>query len=210
MQRSRNRFILAFGSNATDDVQSNAGLVVNAVRQINQAGLLIDTISRFWRTPAFPAGAGPEFVNACAVAEGPFSAPEALQILHQVEADLGRVRVERWGQRVIDIDLLAAGASILPDVATWQVWADLPPAAQRMQAPDTLVLPHPRLQDRGFVLAPMAEVAGDWVHPVLGRSVAAMLAALDATAFDDMIPMEAWEIDGRNMAAALVIGRKSV
>ena len=178
--RSRNRYILAFGSNATADLAFNTQLLKDALRQINASALRVEHVSRFHQTPAFPAGAGPDFVNACAIAEGSVSATEALQILHDVEAEMGRVRTTRWGQRVIDIDLLAMGDAVLPDAPTWQYWRELPLDTQQRIAPDELILPHPRLQDRGFVLVPMADVAPDWVHPMLGKSVSQMLAAIDS------------------------------
>jgi 2-amino-4-hydroxy-6-hydroxymethyldihydropteridine diphosphokinase len=72
------------------------------------------------------------------------------------------------------------GDLVLPDAATQADWRALPPDLQRMRAPDALILPHPRLQDRAFVLVPLADVAPDWVHPMLGMSVREMCGRLPA------------------------------
>ena len=80
------------------------------------------------------------------------------------------------------------GAEVRPDAATQDRWRALPAAAQAQVAPDQLILPHPRLQDRGFVLAPLAEIAPGWVHPRLGQSVAAMLEALGPEGLAGMAP----------------------
>ncbi len=116
---------------------------------------------------------------------------EILNTLHAVEADFGRQRVQRWGSRVLDLDLLAVGDEVLPDRAGFEAWRGLSLERQRQEAPDELILPHPRLHERGFVLVPLADVAPDWRHPVLGRTVAEMLAALPPEALEDIVPLDA-------------------
>lgn len=179
IQTRRNRFILAFGSNATAEMPSNADLLKDAFERFNETALKIETISGIWRTPAFPAGSGPDFANACAIVEGDVSAEGALTIVHEIEAQMGRIRTVRWGQRVIDIDVLAMGDAVAPNIETWRHWFGLPLADQQRLAPEHLILPHPRLQDRAFVLVPMQEIAPNWVHPVLGKTVSQMRDALD-------------------------------
>jgi 2-amino-4-hydroxy-6-hydroxymethyldihydropteridine diphosphokinase len=154
-----------------------------ALKALSKEGLTALAVSRFFRTPCFPAGAGPDYVNAAAVLEiGPETdATSIMTTLHLVEARFGRTRESRWGMRTLDLDLLALGDSVQPDVATQDSWRNLEPEKQSQRAPDQLILPHPRLQDRAFVLVPLADVAPGWMHPRTGQSVTAMLAALPET-----------------------------
>ena len=117
------------------------------------------------------------------------TAQDLLSRLHTIEAKFGRERAQRWGMRSLDIDLLALGDTVLPDVATQTRWRHLDPAAQASEAPTGPILPHPRLQDRAFVLVPLADVAPDWRHPLLGLTVIQMLAALPADDLGEIHPI---------------------
>ncbi len=99
----------------------------------------------------------PRFLNAVAWVETDLSPGELLWNLLLIEQRLGRVRVKskRWGPRTIDLDLLFYGDVVLAEPG--------------------LTLPHPEAHQRAFVLLPLAELEPDYVHPVSGETVAAML-----------------------------------
>ena len=79
------------------------------------------------------------------------------------------------------------GDLVLPSRAVFETWQGLPRADQVNRTPDQLILPHPRIQDRGFVLVPMLDVAPDWIHPILGLSVRQMHAALPDADLADIV-----------------------
>lgn len=171
-------YLIALGGNLPSETGAPEATLRAALAQLPGAGVRVEAVSRMFRTPCFPAGAGPDYVNAAAVLVFNGKPAEMLQLLHEIEAAFGRARQQRWGQRTLDLDLLAAGGQVLPDRATFEAWQALPLEQQMRQTPDRLILPHPRLHERAFVLVPLNDVASDWVHPVLERSVAAMLADL--------------------------------
>jgi len=131
-------------------------------------------------TPFVPAGAGADVVNAIALVETAL-APEALLAeLHRIEAEFDRARGVRWSDRTLDLDLVAMGTLVLPNRETLARWMALPFEEQKRAVPEGLILPHPRLQERAFVLVPAADVAPGWVHPLTGQTIAEMRDALAA------------------------------
>jgi len=189
----KGRIFVAFGANLPVDVASNPqpplATLRHALTDLQAGGLKLVAISRFYATPCFPAGAGPDYVNAAAAFTTDLGATAVLTLLHGVEAKHGRQRLSRWAGRTLDLDLIAFDDLVLPDADTQRRWRDLPAQAQATTAPDQLILPHPRLQDRGFVLVPLADIAPDWRHPVLGQTVAQMLNALPAGALAEITPI---------------------
>lgn len=185
----REKALIALGGNLASTHGRPAETLSLALDALEQAGIAIDTVSRFYRTPCFPPGAGPDFVNAAASIITDLAPDVLLARFHEIEGALGRVRETRWGARVVDLDLIAMGDRILPDRATVKHWMGLPLGVQKAMAPDRLILPHPRLQDRGFVLIPLADVAPDWCHPLSGRTVAEMVAALPEAEIRDIVAL---------------------
>jgi 2-amino-4-hydroxy-6-hydroxymethyldihydropteridine diphosphokinase len=129
-----------------------------ALAALDRSGLTLVRRSRWYRTAPVPASDQPWYVNGVALVSGPADPFAVLRMLNAVETDFGRVRGARNAARVIDLDLLAHGDTIL-------------------DTPD-LHLPHPRMHQRAFVLLPLAEVAPRWRHPASARTVEDLIAAL--------------------------------
>lgn len=173
-------YLVAIGGNLPTRGKTVGGSLQSAVVAIAAKLGRITAQSPLFRNPAFPPGSGPDFLNGALKVESDLSPEEFLSGLHEVEASLGRERHERWAARPIDLDLIAAGDLVTPDTATWRHWYQMSLDEQREAVPDRLILPHPRLQDRAFVLVPLMEVDPLWRHPVLNRTIAEFCAELSA------------------------------
>lgn len=182
--------LVALGGNVTSpDFGRPEHVLRAALSRIGGESVRLVSASRLYRTPAFPPGSGPDFVNAVAMLRTTLGPSALLAHLHAVERGMGRVRRTRWAARTLDLDLLAMGNRVVPDERTLRAWMELPLEAQKKEAPSGLVLPHPRLHERAFVLVPLADVAPDWRHPVLGLGVAEMLRRLPASAREAIRPL---------------------
>ena len=151
----KNRAYIGIGSNLGDPVH-NCDLAIRAM--MTDRGNRVFRVSPFYRTE--PVGKKDQgwFVNAVAALETSRSPRDLLGFLQGIEREMGRERKEKWGPRIIDLDILF--------YADWVV------------REEGLAIPHPRLQERRFVLAPLNDIAPELRHPVLNKSVAKILAEL--------------------------------
>lgn len=139
---------IALGSNLGDSLATLEGALA-ALEAV--PGIRVLSRSRWYRSaPVGPAQ--PDYVNGCALLEVSLSPEAVLEQLHATEHRYGRVRLERWGARTLDLDLILYGL--------------------QQRESDTLLLPHPRFRERAFVLLPLAEIAPQWIDPVSGATVA--------------------------------------
>jgi 2-amino-4-hydroxy-6-hydroxymethyldihydropteridine diphosphokinase len=181
--------LVALGANLSASGETLEKTLSQAIERMARAGFAIRAVSRFFKTPCFPVGVGPDYVNAAIAVTSPHSAMETLVQLHKIEAMFGRERLQRWGQRTLDLDLIGMDDSVLPNLAGFNKWYGLDPEMQAKAAPTELVLPHPRIQDRAFVLVPLADVTPDWVHPVINKSVRQMLMELPVSEITQVTPV---------------------
>lgn len=124
-----------------------------------QAEMPITAVSPIYVTEPWGDADQPKFLNICVAAGTDLSPREVLDTIKAIEHDMGRVPSRHWGPRLIDIDLLLYGR-------------------QTVNEPD-LIVPHPHMGERAFVLAPLANIIPTYVHPTTGRTIAAMLEDID-------------------------------
>ena len=159
---------VGLGANLGDRVAT----LREAARRVRELGR-VGAVSSLYETEPVGMREQPPFLNAALALETPLSPTALFAGLLAIERDLGRVRTYRNAPRTLDLDVLLLDGLVL-------------------NAPE-LTVPHPRLHERVFVLAPLAEIAPSLVHPILGASMAELFASLlDPTGIEIWAP-QGWE-----------------
>lgn len=155
--------LISFGANAPSAWGMPPATLCNSLSILEQNQVYIIARSLIYRTPPhFGAGLMSEFYNAIVAAHTNLPIGSLLRLFKSIERKAGRRVRPRWSARPLDLDLIDYGSRIL----NW-------PGPNRAGGP--LVLPHPLMHRRGFVLVPLVEVAPHWRHPVLGLTAGALL-----------------------------------
>ena len=146
---------IALGSNLGDSLT----ILENTLKTLSHTpGIVLESHSNWYRTtPVGPPQPG--YLNGCALLQVQLTPQQLLQTLLDIENQFGRTRGKRWGPRTLDLDLLLYDDLIL----------DTP----------NLQIPHPRMEERAFVIVPLAEIVPDWVHPVSQKAISQLLERLD-------------------------------
>jgi 2-amino-4-hydroxy-6-hydroxymethyldihydropteridine diphosphokinase len=149
---------IALGANLGDR-RANIQTALDRLR--DTPGIMVTSVSSLLENPAVGGPSdSPPFLNAAAQLQTTLSPRALLDRLLAIEIELGRTRREKWGPRVIDLDLLLYEDQII---------------AER-----DLHVPHPNMHQRRFVLKPLAEIAPDGRHPILKQSIKRLLDGLEA------------------------------
>lgn len=150
--------LIALGANISSHYGTPYETLEAAKAALRDAGLVIEQEARYWLTEPVPVSDQPWFHNTVIHVSTDLSPYELLELLQQVENEFGRVRTVRNAPRVLDLDLIAYDNEIL--------------------SKPELIVPHPRMHKRAFVLLPLRDITENWEHPLLGTDLQQMIANL--------------------------------
>ena len=153
--------LILLGSNLGDRQEN----LDQARQEISRFVGEIITTSSIYKTAAWGNTQQPDFYNQVIEIRSPHDPHQLILATQKIEQTMGRIRKEKWGPRIIDIDMLFYGDSIISN--------------------ENLTIPHPEISNRRFTLLPLAEVAPDFMHPVLKKNVHQLLKACK-----DNLPVE--------------------
>jgi 2-amino-4-hydroxy-6-hydroxymethyldihydropteridine diphosphokinase len=151
---------IALGANIASPVGPPEVTLRRALEAMPKHGIEVVAVSRFYHSPAWPDPSQPPFVNAVAEVRTKLLPGELMRALLAIEKTFGRVRKTKWEPRSLDLDLIDYGGLV----------SDAP----------HLMLPHPRLHERAFVLRPLHDIAPHWRHPDTGQGIDSLMKTVDA------------------------------
>ena len=163
-------YFIALGSNLETQNLSRLGIINSALGYFSQFNIILIKVSSFWESRSYPDKTQPNFVNAVSQVYSELNPYQILNGLKNIEKKMGRKNNARWGNRVLDLDIIGSGSIILPNKFEFNKWLKMPLYKQIKNQPGELILPHPRIQDRLFVLKPLNEIDPNWRHPVLNKT----------------------------------------
>jgi 2-amino-4-hydroxy-6-hydroxymethyldihydropteridine diphosphokinase len=162
--------IISLGSNVISRWGNSHTTILQALRELERRGVHILRRSRLYRTSPYGPVDQPVFTNAAAAIRTSLPADALLSMVKKIEARAGRQRSQAWGPRALDIDIIDYNRQIL----NWSQRDTQSFKCNRF----SLILPHPCIDMRAFVLRPLLDVAPHWHHPVSGLHAAQLLTRL--------------------------------
>lgn len=167
---TRGKTLVGLGANCPGPWGRPADTIARALRELARAGVTVEAVSAFYETAAVGRAGQPAYVNAVALIDTHLPPEALLRLLKRIEREAGRRGGSPWGRRTLDIDILDHKGRI-------EHWRGGRPRFARAGA-RPLVLPHPWIEKRPFVLRPLLDVAPNWRHPVTKRSARALWRAV--------------------------------
>lgn len=151
---------IALGANLPSQFGAPSETLTKAVQQLELRGVKVLQRSSIWLTAPVPFDPDvPDYHNAVIAVETDKTAHDLLALMLDIETEFGRVRSVKNAPRLLDLDLIAYHDDIIKDA-------------------ERLIVPHPRMDKRAFVLEPLFELSENWTHPVLGHSIMMLLREL--------------------------------
>jgi 2-amino-4-hydroxy-6-hydroxymethyldihydropteridine diphosphokinase len=166
--------IISLGSNVTGDGKISSQAIRSACNQLKSFSIRILDSSRFYLTEPYGVTDQPAFTNSAILVQTSLSPHNLLTVIKRIEAIAGRRKTKRWGARVIDLDIIDYNGLSLNYVKDWR--------SNFTNYERRLILPHPGIANRPFVLQPIMDIAPFWHHPVNRLTAAQMLKRLPRNA----------------------------